>query len=274
MDKIETYIDQVLRQRRDRENTLVSSSLNWFSLSGLFPLKSGENSIGTGTGYAINIAGLRDGAMATISVEGSAISLIRVNDAFTINGATAKPEPLRPDIEGDPDLLECGSIAMMVIKRGDRYLLRAWDREAAALKGFRGLNYYPVDPDSRITAEYLPLDPPKRIIIQDAIGSETESVFPGLARFKFNGKNCSLIAEDGGDELLFSFTDLTRHDATYPGGRYLLTEKPADRHLVLDFNLARNWPCAYTPYATCPLPPSENHLGVRVEAGEKRYQSH
>ena len=273
MENHKTYFDHIQQRRLERENALLSSPLNWFALTGLFPLNSGENSLGNGTGFTINIAEFSHTAQATITIKGDNASLTRVNDLITINGIAARPQALQPDVDGEPDLLESGSITMMVIRRGDRFLLRVWDREAAGLKDFHGLRYYPVDPDYRVVAAYLPFDPPKQIIIHDAIGSETERTFPGMARFLIHGIMCSLVAEDDGDELLFSFTDLTSLDATYPGGRYLLTDKPVNDQLVLDFNLARNWPCAYTPYATCPLPPAENHLGVRVEAGEKRYHS-
>ncbi len=273
MDNHKTYIDHILQRRQERETNLLSSPLNWFSLTGLFPLNSGENTVGDGPGFTINIVGLSPCAQATITIKGDDVSLTRVNDLITINGTAARHQPLRPDVDGEPDLLESGSVTIMVIRRGNRFLLRVWDREAAGLKGFHGLHYYPVDPVYRVVAAYLPFDPPKQIIIHNAIGSETERTFPGMARFLFRGVTCSLVAEDDGDELLFSFTDLTSLESTYPGGRLLLSEKPVDGQLVLDFNLARNWPCAYTPYATCPLPPAENHLGVRIEAGEKRYHN-
>ncbi|MBN2258351.1 MAG: DUF1684 domain-containing protein, partial [Anaerolineaceae bacterium] len=96
----------------------------------------------------------------------------------------------------------------------------------------------------------------------------------GEIHFTLEGVDCRLVAEDSGNELLFSFTDLTRADVTYPGGRFLTVEKPRDNRVVLDFNLAVNWPCAYTDFATCPLPPTENHLPVRIEAGEMRYRDH
>jgi len=106
------------------------------------------------------------------------------------------------------------------------------------------------------------------------VGTRYESRFPGRAAFTIHGATCSLIAEEDDEELLFSFTDLTKTDATYPGGRFITTPLPENNEVVLDFNLAKNWPCAYTPHATCPLPPVENHLKVRIEAGEKRYSSY
>jgi len=160
---------------------------------------------------------------------------------------------------------------MMVIQRGSLHYLRVWDRDAQALKNFHGLNYFPVSPAWRVTAEFNAFDPPTETIIRTVIGGKTSVTIPGYAQLQMDGVECALLGEVDGDELLFSFTDLTRQDATYPGGRYLVTRQPTNGKLVLDFNLAWNWPCAYTPYATCPLPPPENHLEIRVEAGEKRY---
>ncbi len=158
-----------------------------------------------------------------------------------------------------------------VISRNNRPYLRVWDREAPALTSHKGLHYFPIDAKYQITALYQPFETPRSLKVLDAIGGEHESRFPGQACFTINGLECTLIAEEEDDGLLFNFTDLTRADSTYPGGRYLLTEPPAGGTILLDFNLARNWPCAYTAFATCPLAPAENHLKVRIEAGEMRY---
>lgn len=93
----------------------------------------------------------------------------------------------------------------------------------------------------------------------------------GEVHFNLDGKDLVLQVEDAEDEGLISFVDETRKDLTYPGGRLLTLPKPLIETFRLDFNAALNWPCAYTPWATCPLPPKENFLPVRIEAGEMRY---
>ena len=72
-------------------------------------------------------------------------------------------------------------------------------------------------------------------------------------------------------QLFYIFRDLTTGKETYPAGRFLYSDGPKDGHVVLDFNKAYNPPCAFTEFATCPLPPKENRLAVRIEAGEKKY---
>ena len=270
MKTIDPYVNKIQRERRKRENDLLRSPLNWFSLAGLYPLQIGENRLGKGTSYTISIPELSEGAEALITLTESGVRL-ESSSNLTINGSPATPRQLHVDVDGNPDLLECASLSMMVIQRGCLHFLRVWDRDAQAVKSFHGLNYFPVNPAWRVKAEFIAFDPPRETLIHTAIGGNTSVTIPGYARFQIDGVDCMLLGEVDGEVLLFSFTDLTRQDATYPGGRYLVTRQPANGKLVLDFNLAWNWPCAYTPYATCPLPPAENHLGIRVEAGEKRY---
>jgi uncharacterized protein len=103
------------------------------------------------------------------------------------------------------------------------------------------------------------------------IGTETESVYLGQAQFSWNGVDCALEAEKNGDKILLHFDDKTKTDTTYGGGRKFNVPIPQGNEVILDFNLAENWPCAYTPYATCPVTPIENRLSIRIEAGEMKY---
>ena len=215
---------------------------------------------------------LSEGRCGNLLLENAKVSLYpEKGSSITVNGKSPEPRPLRADVDGDPDLIECERLAMRVIRRGEKFYLRVWDKESPVMKNFPGLNYYPVNPDYCIMAEYFCFDSPRIIKIMDMTGTEHESVFPGEARFTLEGKSYTLVAEDDEDELLFSFTDKTREDTTYPGGRYLNTPKPEHDRVLLDFNLAVNWPCAYTAFATCPLPPKENRLNVRIEAGEMKF---
>jgi len=106
------------------------------------------------------------------------------------------------------------------------------------------------------------------------IGTETEGQFLGQAQFTLHGADCKLEAEKDGGQLLFHFTDGTSKTSTYGGGRKFNSPLPENNEILLDFNLSENWPCAYTPYATCPLVPQENSLPINIEAGEKKYLDH
>ena len=105
----------------------------------------------------------------------------------------------------------------------------------------------------------------------EVIGTEIDSMFLGQAQFALNGVHYTLEAEQSGDELLFNFTDGTNKDTTYGGGRKFYLPIPKGDEIILDFNLTENWPCAYTAFATCPIPPKENHLPIKIEAGEMKY---
>lgn len=271
MNSQEIYQNQIMQDRKERDTAIIQSPLNWLSLSGLFLLPEGENTISNSAAATVMLEKLPEDARMVILITGEEVNLSQASGEIFINGKPAAPQSLFSDVTGSPDVLESGALSMMVIRRGGRFYLRVWDREAQALKEFHGLNYYRVDAAFRVLAEYIPFTPPIQKMVRDAIGGVTQVTFPGRLRFELFDVTCELIAEEADDQLLLNFTDLTKMDTTYPAGRYLVINKPEGCEATLDFNLAQNWPCAYTPFATCPLPPAENHLAVRIEAGEKRY---
>lgn len=266
-----SYLESILQQRSSREKRLLTNPRNWFSLIGLYLLAEGKNVLGGKQESSINIPGLPEGFSAILRLNHGEVSLDECASALLVNGKSAELRALGSDRDEITGILSVGDIHMVVIQRGDRFFLRAWNLQAPAARGFSGLIYFPVDPAWRITAKFTTFPQPLILPVEDMVGTRYESRFPGRAAFTIHGAACSLIAEEDDEELLFSFTDLTKTDATYPGGRFITTPLPENKEVVLDFNLAKNWPCAYTPHATCPLPPVENHLKVRIEAGEKRY---
>lgn len=265
------YIESIWQQRTAREKHLLANPRNWFSLIGLFPLGEGENRLGGKKDGSINIPGLAGEFTSLLKINHGEVSLVEGTSELIVNGKTAELRVLGTDRDKDTDVLTVGDIQLVIIQRGERFFLRAWDIQARAARDFSGLNYFPVDPAWRITAQFITFPQPLILPVDDMVGTHYESKFTGRATFTIGGEACSLIAEKDDNELLFSFTDLTKTDSTYPGGRFITTALPENNEVVLDFNLAINWPCAYTPHATCPLPPFENHLKVRIEAGEKRY---
>ena len=270
MENQEAYINQILQSRKEHEHALIQSSRNWLSLSGLFLLHEGDNRVNSSP-HGIFIEGFPADAEIIINGAKGRASLVQATAGVLLNDKPAQPQFLIADVDGEADVLAAGSLLMIVIQRGSQLYLRVWNLDAQTLKDFHGLNYYPVNPAFCLPAEYIPFDIPREKIIRDAIGGETSKPFPGFVRFRFMGSNYELIAEEIEEQFLLNFTDLTRQDTTYPGGRFMVIDKPEQNEMTLDFNLARNWPCAYTPYATCPLPPVENHLMLRIEAGEMRY---
>jgi uncharacterized protein (DUF1684 family) len=266
-----SYINSVLHQRAERDKHMIVNPLNWLALCGLFWLEEGENSFGSGPSNRIVLPESLPARAGVFTLMEKNVYLTQYFEGLTINGKRHEVRALLSDRDGNPDTIAVGSISLRILQRGDRFLVRAWDRDSQAVKDFKGLKYYPVKPEYCVTASYTAYDPPMQRKTFDVIGSERVSEFPGWVKFTLDGNPYRLEAEDSDDELLLNFTDLTKLDDTYPGGRYITVPKPTSSEITLDFNLAINWPCAYTSFATCPLPPSENRLGVRIEAGELRY---
>ena len=183
--------------------------------------------------------------------------------------------------DAKPSTIAWRGLSLVVLKRGDRFVLRIKDANSPARAGFHGLNWYAPDPHLRVTARWVPFKPPLVEEIPTVIGTTLKLPAPGLAVFLIDGKVLHLepVLEDpAGKTLFFILRDETSKTTTYGGGRFLHTGLPdhgldQPGSLTLDFNRLENPPCAYTNYATCPLPPEQNRLEVALEAGERRYES-
>lgn len=195
-------------------------------------------------------------------------------DFAVADGPLEGDAALTPDTSGDPTVLALGSLRFWVIERGGRLGIRVVDLESPALASFQGLDYFPVDPVWRVEAR-LERREGATVAVPNVLGQVEEQPTPGTLVFRLPGseEEHRLVPTDGGDgELFVVFGDETNGHETYGAGRFLYADPPGeDDRVVLDFNRAYNPPCAFTPYATCPLPPDENELPVRVEAGETSY---
>ena len=162
-----------------------------------------------------------------------------------------------------------------VIKRGDRYALRVKHADADTRVRFAGVDYWPADAGWRLDGKFVPHPVGKTIPVANIIGTIDAVPNPGKVEFQHGGKTWSLEALDEGEGLFLIFADRhqTGHES-YGAGRLHRrrpTPMPAGS-VVVDFNQAYNPPCAFTPFATCPLPPPENRLDLAVNAGEKAYK--
>jgi uncharacterized protein len=269
------YLERILSLRDAREKRMKNNPQSWLALIGLFHLKEGDNTFGADASNEIPLEKCEQAHCGSFHLENGKISVEPLfNSNITINNLIPESRFLRTDHDEEPDMIRIGSLTMMVLRRGQDYYLRVWDADSQEVRNFSGLKYFPVKPEYQVTAKFITYEPPKTIKVQDVIGTVYDGHLFGEAQFSLGGIPCTLVAEEDEDELLFSFTDKTRDDLTYPGGRFFTVKKPEGDQLILDFNLAVNWPCAYTAFATCPLPPAKNRLPVRIEAGEMRYQEH
>jgi len=267
----QAYARDIGQWRREREAALKTDD-GWLTLVGLFWLQEGSNCAGADPACRISLAA------------GSAPA--RIGDfVFTSGTITFKPTP-RVDvrINGKPagvqvlsaqpgrfDKVSIGTVTMFVIKRGQRCGVRVRDTNSQARRDFRGVQWFPIAQSYRVTARFVAHPAPMSILIANVLGDVDPWPSPGYAEFTLGGRQYRLHAVlDGPNarELFFVFRDLTTGKDTYPGGRFLYADMPSKGQVVLDFNKAHSPPCAFTPYATCPLPPKENALTVRIEAGE------
>lgn len=267
------YRNELLTQRAERAQQLLGER-SWLTLAGLFWLKAGENTIGAAPHHAVVLAGAAiPDDVGVIELQQDTIRLrVAPGVNMTHNGEPIQELLMQHDMTGHPDYVALGPLAFLIIKRGARYAVRLYDTANPARQHFPGLSWYPIEPALCIVADYVPHTPPRTLAIATATGDITPSINPGAVYFTIDGHACCLEAEDRGSKLFFNFRDLTNGDATYGAGRFLYTDLPINGKVTLDFNQATNPYCAYTPYATCPLPPVQNRLPVRIEAGEKQYE--
>ena len=275
----ETYINEI-KQWQEKRISQIGSDNGWLSLAGLFWLKEGENYFGTDSSNTIIFPpGTSQKKAGIIILKGENLILKAFKGTeLKYKDSTITRMQLLSDESGKvrPTVLTSGPLSFHVIKRGDKFAVRLKNRENPPLKNYKGLEFFPINPEFKINARYIPYDQPKILDIVSIIGTVTPETCKGALIFEIRGKTCRLdvIADDESRELQVMFTDETTGKETYDNGRQLVTYFPEEGNVILDFNKSFNWPCAYTPYATCSIPPKENHIPVRIEAGEKKYPQH
>ncbi len=268
-----TYAEEIEKWRQRRVAALKADD-GWLTVAGLFWLKNGKNTVGIDAGNDIVLpAGSAPGRVGVFEFANGATTFeAAANVNVAIDGKPARGATMTPDTSGSPTLLTLNDLTMFVIKRGDRFGIRLRDKSSEMRRHFTGIHYFAVEEVYRVRAKWVPYDPPKSIAIPNILGQTEMESCPGRAEFTLEGHPLSLEPVVEGRRLFFILKDLTSGHETYPAGRFLYAEMPKDGEVVLDFNKAQNPPCAFTPYATCPLPPEQNRLNVRVEAGELRYR--
>ena len=262
--------------RMAREEALTAPD-GWTGLTGLHRIELRSHFIGSAPGSGIRLShgparlGLLqsgDGAYAFTPERGEAATL----DGAPVSGRVT----LRSDRDGAPDWLEFdeGRGALSIIERGGIAFVRVRHADAEARRRFAGLEYWPIDRAWRIEGRFTPAAPGTRIEIANILGLIEPTVSPGTVRFERDGATYTLQALEGADGGLFLIlADRTSGRGSYSAGRYLDTAAPdANGRVVLDCNRAYNPPCAFTAFATCPLPPDGNRLDLAIEAGEKAYR--
>jgi uncharacterized protein (DUF1684 family) len=261
---VSSDIDQWRAQRRAR----LLSDDGWLTLVGLLWLHDGTNDVTLPAHPPVSARFVLQNGRVTLQPSSQL--------------GIKSPTPLRDDTDPNgPTIIRAGTLSFQAIKRGDvkgdRYGIRVKDTSSEARKNFKGLDYFAFNPAFRVTAHFEPYNPPRKIAITNVLGMTSEEISPGALVFNLKGKTFRIdpILEQGETDLFIIFKDATSGKETYGAARYMYAHPPdAKGNTVVDFNKSYNPPCVFTPYATCPLPPAQNRLPIRVEAGEKKYAGH
>ena len=281
--KAQTNFDVAELKKWDAERiAALKQPDGWLNLEGLFWLKKGVNSFGSskenelvydnaafpkhlgdfiyedGKGY------WKDAATEKITIKDNA-GLVVAN-AETLNLLTAT--------EGNY-ISQWKDFLWVVIKREDKVGVRFRNLKAKTLLEFKGIERFPVDPKWRVKAKVIPQNQ-NPLMIMNVLGQNTAQKHGGQLVFEIEGKTYRLDAiDEGGVRLFVTFADATSGKTTYGSGRFIELDKPdADGYTYIDFNKAYNPPCAFTEFATCPLPPPQNRLSIAIPAGEKNAGHH
>jgi len=254
----------------------------WLTLVGLHWLEVGRNRVGSAVDAEVFLEEAHVPAhVATLELtpDGQVLLDPVPGSGLLVNGEPAEPGPLTTDRGDSPSLLSLGPLRMVVIQRQDRFALRVRNPDSPLRANFAGLEYFPLDPRMRLPARLEPFDEPREVTVPVAQGPPQRFLAPGVVRFSLYGRDLSLlplISSPDDPTFFFVFRDATSGRQTYGGGRFLdaAAPPPGSLELTLDFNFAYTPPCAFTPHATCPLPPPENVLPVPIRAGEKGYAKH
>jgi len=271
------FVQQEQAWRDARLQRLLAPD-GWASLVGLHWIDPGVHTVGSGPGNGIRLA-MGPAHLGVLRVSAAGVRLEPAGDvALTLDGAPfASPQDLRTDAaDAGPSVVgfDDGKGMATVIERAGRLALRVRHADAPTRTGFAGLEYWPADPSWRVQARFVPHPPGKTIPIANIIGGVEDMPNPGALEFERGGRTYRIEAiDEGGDTLFLVFADRTNGHGSYGAGRFVDVPKPdAQGRVTVDFNQAYNPPCAFTPFATCPLPPPENRLDLAVDAGEKAYR--
>ncbi len=256
-----------VEQWRAEQQRRLTADYGWLTVVGLDWLKEGDNRVGADPSSEVPLP--PDSAprqVAIISLHaGKAVLHTTPGVPLTLNAKPATETTLRED----DDILAINHLKFFLIRRGDRTGIRLKDNDSAARKHFQGLSWYPVDPAWRIEAKYTAWHKPHSLVFHNTIGQEETEPSPGYVTFQKDGREFRLepMLDDG--TLFFVLRDQTSGKTTYGASRFLYADAPKNGVMLLDFNKAENPPCAFTAYATCPLPPPQNRLGVGDHRGRE-----
>ncbi|NQT62886.1 MAG: DUF1684 domain-containing protein [Candidatus Marinimicrobia bacterium] len=274
--KISEYEKQIGVWHQSR-NERLNQPTGWLTLSGLFWLEEGDNRFGGDSKNHLVFPGASvPGYMGVLHLNGDSVS-ISVADSIHIflRDSLITRSDLKKDSDGEPDILTWENLTWYIIQRGDRVGVRLRDSQHPNYVNFKPTELFPIDSSWRVLATLETFDTTRTVDIVNVLGDTSPSSTPGILHFEVNGKALTLtpLADPGDKNYFIIFGDATNGLSTYGAGRFLVIPAvDGNGTTFIDFNKSYNMPCAFSPYATCPLPPEENQLTIAIEAGELDYE--
>jgi len=265
------YINKIEKWHQTRLERLKDKN-GWLSLAGLFWLEPGENTFGSDSGNDFVVRSIKTYPIIGKFVlnQGNVRFVARKDIPVTFKNQSVTDLILKNDTQREPTILKLGTLSWYIIKRGKKLGVRLKDASHPRLQKLNKIEVFPINSNWRIEAKLEKYDTPRSINIPTVLGTTEKQMSPGVLIFRIKGILCRLNPTGGEGNLFVIFGDRTNGSETYGGGRFLVVKKPdSNGHTIVDFNKAYNPPCVFSPYATCPLPPEENILTLRVTAGEK-----
>ncbi len=262
-----------LREWRANRIAALRAPQGWLSLAGLLWLKEGDNSFGSDAGNKVVFPAAAPARVGAFRLQNDSVWMSALPEAGVQFQNKPVTELLLWPANAMPNM---GRFSWVVIKRGTQYGVRLWDAEHPNLQGFEHIPHFPVRKKWRIPARFEAYSEPRILLVPNILGMNIEQQSPGVLHFKVSGRDLQIpVLEEGPESFFLVFADATTGAETYGGGRYLSVAKPGpDGQTHIDFNKAYLPPCAFTPFATCLLPPADHRLPVVIRAGEKNYGSH
>jgi len=264
------YMEEMEAWQQQRLERLKSKN-GWLSLAGLFWLKEGENSFGSDPGNDIQFPEKAEAFSGSLHLDKGKV-MLKVTEGveISVKDSLITEIELKDDHSPNTTRLQQGDLAWYIVKRGERYGIRLRDHKHPRINELDHIPSYPIKTSYVVEATLESFDAPKTMIVATPLEGFTESYeCPGILNFRINGTALQLHPFISGEGYFLVIADETTGLETYGAGRFMYATPDSTGRIILDFNKAYNPPCAFSPYATCPMPPRENFLPFAIEAGEK-----